>query len=361
MTAGNMAAIVRWLVRDTFRQAFASGLFWVMLVITGLFVVVCLSVSVEGGPKRFTTSSTADDVELLPTGDPEAPKARGDGGVRVVRTRLTLLFGRVDLPQARDGNDSVLFLHYVLATGVSDTLGILIALVFTAGFLANFLQPNAVTVLLAKPPPRWVLLVGKYLGVLLFVMLHATVFVTLTWAALGFRTGVWDTTYLVAIPLLLVQFAAFFGFTLLLAVFFRSTVVCVLGSIACWLACTGMNLAHNVVLGEAIARQEEAARNELPGAAATPTGPIEAPRGAAFGPAVRWFVRGGYWILPKPIDFHYVIHRGLQADRFIEAPAYYSELVRAGYFDARLSMLSSILFALFMVFAAAQQFHYTDY
>src|SRR5207249_3472584 len=39
---------IRWLVRDTFRQARASGLSWVMLGVSGVCILFCLSVSVHG-------------------------------------------------------------------------------------------------------------------------------------------------------------------------------------------------------------------------------------------------------------------------------------------------------------------------
>ena len=41
------------------------------------------------------------------------------------------------------------------------------ALVWTAGFLPDFLQPSAASVLFAKPVPRWTVLLGKYAGVVI--------------------------------------------------------------------------------------------------------------------------------------------------------------------------------------------------
>src|SRR5207248_1034875 len=114
-------------------------------------------------------------------------------------------------------------------------------------------DPSAVAVLLAKPAPRWSLLVGKYLGVLVFVLFQATVFVVGTWLALGVRTGVWGPfvgstplpVYLLCVPLLLVHFAIFFSFSTLLATLSRSTVTCVFGSLLFWLLCWGMNYARH--------------------------------------------------------------------------------------------------------------------
>ena len=142
----------------------------------------------------------------------------------------------------------------MLAAGVADTLGLLLTLIWTAGFLPGFLAPQAVAVLLAKPVPRWTLLAGKYIGVLAFVLAQAAYFVGGTWLALGLRTGVWDPTYLLSIPLLLLQFAVFFSFSLLLAVCSRSTVVCVSGSIAFWAVCWAINFGRHAVMASPAAQ-----------------------------------------------------------------------------------------------------------
>ena len=59
---------------------------------------------------------------------------------------------------------------------MADAVGLLLALLWTASFLPTFLEPAAVAVLLAKPVPRWQLLVGKFAGVLAFVAFQAARF-----------------------------------------------------------------------------------------------------------------------------------------------------------------------------------------
>src|SRR4051812_30797695 len=39
---------IRWLIRDTFRQALASGIFWLMLAVSAICAAVCLTVAVAG-------------------------------------------------------------------------------------------------------------------------------------------------------------------------------------------------------------------------------------------------------------------------------------------------------------------------
>ena len=162
-----------------------------------------------------------------------------------------------------------------LAGVLADTVGVLLALLWTAGFLPTFLEPQAVTVLLAKPAPRWSILLGKYLGVVLFVGLHAVLFVAGTWWAIGISTGVWEAAYWFAVPLLVVNFAIFYAFSAFLAVCTRSTVVAVFGTLLFWVLCWAMNMTHHHVVGFDV---------------------------QGLTPVSSFLVEAGYWILPKPLD-----------------------------------------------------------
>ena len=129
-----------------------------------------------------------------------------------------LAFGAWRLPLSRDGQDMVHFILLVLGEGVFGIIGTLLALVLTAGFVPEFLQPGNATVLLSKPTPRWVLLLGKYLGVMTLLAFYVGVFVVGTWLALGLRTGFWVNSYLWGMPLLLLQVAAVYSFSAFLGV-----------------------------------------------------------------------------------------------------------------------------------------------
>src|SRR5262249_5301558 len=153
--------------------------------------------------------------------------------------------------------------------------GTLLLLIWTAGFLPEFLQQSAASVLLAKPVPRWSLLVGKYLGVLSFVAFQVTVFIVGTWAAVGIKTGIWLPSYLMTIPILLLHFAVIYSFSALLAVWTRSTVACVFGTVVFWLICCAMNYGRHTMV----------ALDVLP-----------------YSGVVQWAVEAGYWVLPKPAD-----------------------------------------------------------
>ena len=106
-------------------------------------------------------------------------------GVETISGQMTLAFGAFRVPMGRERRDAIHFLELLLAGGIAGTLGVLMALVWTAGFVPTFLEPNSASVLLAKPAARWQLLLGKYFGVLDFRRLPGCPFRRLNVVGLG--------------------------------------------------------------------------------------------------------------------------------------------------------------------------------
>ena len=175
-------AIEKQLIRDTFQQARATGVMWIMLAVTGICTALCLSVNVTGD---VLLRDKDDPGYFLPAFSPQSDAKAQREGVETIRGRMTLAFGAVSFPLGRDRSDAVLFVELLLAWAVAGTFGVLLALVWTAGFMPTFLDPRAVSVLLAKPIARWRLLLAKYLGVVTFLGFQIVLFVVLTWFALG--------------------------------------------------------------------------------------------------------------------------------------------------------------------------------
>jgi ABC-type transport system involved in multi-copper enzyme maturation permease subunit len=337
MTLHSTLRAFAWLIRDTFRQAIETRIFWLMLGLSALAVALCLSVGVEGGAELHRPGERAD---FLPrsSGKADREKAARDG-VDFPSGSLTLAFGAFRIPLERDTRDAVHFLHLILAGGVADTAGLLLALVWTAGFLPAFLAPRSVTVLLAKPVPRAVLLVGKALGVLTFVAFQAIFFVVGTWLALGVRTGIWDVSYLWVIPILVFQFAVFFSVSAWIAAHRRRTVACLLGTLLFWLLCWGMNYGRHAVVA-------------LPDLAGNMS-PLSPWLGAA--------VEAGYWVLPKPADMSMILTQALDSGRHFAAVPAFEAVRRLHRFHPILSVASSLLAAAFILTAAARRLETIDY
>ena len=333
MTTRRTFASATQLIRDTFRQAWASGIFGMMLAVTAICVVLCLSVSVSGDealPTRMSSRSFCPrDARARQPMNPDRE------GVDTVTGQMTLAFGAVSFPVARERGDSVRFLELILSGGVAGSLGLLMALVWTAGFLPSFLEASAASVLLAKPAGRWRLLVGKYLGVLTFVGFQVVLFVVLTWLALGLRTNVWDMTYWWCIPLLLIEFAALYSFSVLLAVTTRSTVACVFGSLLFWLLAWGIN--YGCVMARGMEGPQRLSSSTL---ALTET---------------------AYWISPKPIDAGLILYNALDAHEHFEKPVVFKLLESGEAFSPSLSLLSSLAIAVVLLALSAYEFSTKDY
>jgi ABC-type transport system involved in multi-copper enzyme maturation permease subunit len=314
---------VRLLTLDTLRQAVASWVFWVLLACTGVAGLFSLSVSVSHTPLLPTGPA---DVELrLPPGEaarvgPE--KARREG-IDVVAGQVSFLFGAVRAPFAQYPDEAIRALQLVLVGGFADTLGLLVTLVWTAEFLPGFLDPRSVSVLLAKPVPRWGLLAGKAAGVLAFVTVQAALFVGVTWLALGLRTGVWDFRYLMAVPLLVLHFTVFFGGSVFLAVLTRGTVASMAGVLLFWAACWLVNYAR------------------LAGAG----GVAEA----------------AYWLLPKPIDLGLMLFDALGAEKFFSRAPELAAVRPGQGFIAEVSVLTSLAASAALFAAGVVRFERADY
>ena len=337
MTSNIALVTVDQLVRDTFRQSRAQGVFWLLLGISAVCILLCASVSIEGAVQL---AGPGENPDFLPRTEAHAhdKEILERDGVAVVGGDLTLGFGAVRVPLARDAKHAVHALQLALASGVADTLGVLLALVWTAGFLPGFLDRQSISVLLAKPAPRWALLLGKYAGVLAFVLLQGAIFVGGTWLALGARTGIWDFCYLRSAPLLLLHFGIFFSVSLLLAVCTRSTVASVFGSIAFWLLCWGMNFGRHALVAD-----------------------VAAGSGAEFGQPLLGIVEFGYWFLPKPADLGMLVRDALGARDFYGQPAAFDFVQAHGQFHPVWSVAASLAFMLLIFWAAVRQFVATDY
>ncbi len=329
MDAPTILYALRWLIYDTFWQALTSRVFWILLGLSGICIVFCLGVSVVGGVER-------EDRELFaPDGKP-----LGAGNQRI--GQASLLFGVFTYEISRDAEREIKFFLNIFGSFVGGILGVLFTLVFTAGFIPDSLQPSAASVLLAKPIPRWLFLMGKFVGVVSFVALHAVIFYGGTWLALGLTTNYWHPTYLFGILFMVFHFTTIFSFTLILAVLFRSSTAGIVGALAFWGICAAVNWGrHSVVVFD------------------------ELNPGAQMSTHTTLFSEISYWCLPKPIDFTIMLQEtlGVSADvsGTLAESNPFKPMIARNYFHPIPAMLSSFFFTAFALWTSASQLAKTDY
>jgi len=318
----------RWLIWDTIRQSIASRIFWVMLIASGLCIVFCFSVSITGALRERT-----DEIGLYGADGKLLTDPDRNPGV------MSLAFGAIRLPLYRTGASEIQFLEAILGRWVAGLGGLLLALIWTAGFLPEFLQPASATIFLAKPIPRWCLLTGKFLGVVSLVAAMASFFFFGTWLALGLRTGFWQPSYLAGIPLLVLNFAITYGFSVLLATWSRNTITCLFGSILFWLTCFGMNYGRHAAVAWSALMPDKPA---LPG-------------------SFRFLAECGYWLLPKPADLVMLLDDALGLSENFTQIKEFEFVQQHGQFFPELSILTSLLFTVAMIAIAARKLRTAEF
>ncbi len=192
------------LIKDSFREAIDRKLFWVMLGIS-LFValvMVCVGFDEKGisflfGMWRWESSELAMGSSL----------------------RTSTLAG-------------------ILAHGLADFylgwVGLVLALIATAGVFPSFMEKGTVEILLSKPMRRWRLFLGKYAGSMVFILMQSVAFIGLTFLVAGVRWNLWLWSYLWFIPLFVILFSYLYCFAVLFGILTRSALTSVLLTLVVW-------------------------------------------------------------------------------------------------------------------------------
>ena len=198
------------LIKDGFRESRDRRIFWVMLLLSG-----CVAAAM------FCMRFEPDGIDVL-------------FGMWKFEAEQFSLNGalRTDVIAA------------VIVDGIMDTalgsIGIMLSIIATAGFLPHLLEKGSIEVVVSKPIARWKLFLGRYLGGISFVLFHATVFIGLTFLVAGVRWGVWLPGYLFAIPLVTLLFSFLYCISALTAVLTRGTITAVLVTLVAWTAFAGI-------------------------------------------------------------------------------------------------------------------------
>jgi hypothetical protein len=160
--------------------------------------------------------------------------------------KATWLFGALSLGD----NVAVGRQIYSIEDGLVGTWGagiaMLVSTIITAFFIPNMLRKGSVDLLLAKPIHRSTLLVYKYIGGLLFMVLNTVVVIVGIWLVLSLRSGLWMPGFLAAIPIFTAEFAIFYAVSTLFAVLTRSPIVAILMGCLTWVILVVVGVGHRL-------------------------------------------------------------------------------------------------------------------
>lgn len=186
------------LIRDTFREALARKIFWGLF---GLSTVMILF---------FLFLLKIDIVE---------------GAMATVS-----LFGRSS-NRATDLEKLVRGVYGGIATYLY-VWGMVIAVFASAGLVPSVLEPGRIELLLSKPISRTHILLGRYAGNVLVISCNVIYLVLGVWLILGFKTGIWDSRFLISIATTIFVFAVLLSVVVLVGVLFESAALATMIAVA---------------------------------------------------------------------------------------------------------------------------------
>ncbi len=139
-----------------------------------------------------------------------------------------IFFGSVELSKGQPLGGAIFFVQDKLVNVIGASIMLLVAVILTGFFIPNMLRKGSLDLLVAKPMARWELLLYKYLGGLTFMLLVSGITVGGVWLVMALRSGNWNPTFLLTIPILTFTFAILYAVSTLVAVLTRSAIAAIL-------------------------------------------------------------------------------------------------------------------------------------
>jgi ABC-type transport system involved in multi-copper enzyme maturation permease subunit len=158
--------------------------------------------------------------------------------------KATLFFGGIPLGSSSRPGELVYKISYWGIALIGAPVIMLLSCIITAFYIPNMLRKGTIDLLLAKPIGRVSLMLYKYIGGLTFMFLTTALLIGGLWLVLGLRSGVWEPTFLLSIPLLTFEFALFYALSALAAIWTRSPVVSILLCVVMWGLLWGLGWGH---------------------------------------------------------------------------------------------------------------------
>jgi ABC-2 type transport system permease protein len=186
------------LISDTFREALARKIFWVLFGLSTLLILFFLFLL------RIDIASGA--------------------------TATITLFG-----QQTGANPNVDRLVRGVYGGIATflyTWGMFLSVFASAGLIPSVLEPGRIELLLSKPLSRSHILLGRFAGNVLVVALNTSYLVLGVWIILGLKTGIWSPVFLISIATTTFIFAVLLAVVVFIGVTLESAAAATMITVA---------------------------------------------------------------------------------------------------------------------------------
>lgn len=167
-------------------------------------------------------------------------------GVRFTYLGMDLPFDNLVVTQNELRSFSNLTIPWILDKLVL-SIGVLVAILFTANMVPEMLEPGSLNLLLSKPIRRWGLFISKYLGACVFSFLNACLLFIGIWLILGLRLEIWNIAFLMCIPIYVFVFAIYYSVSASVGLIFRSPILSVISALLFWAFCFGIGVSYDLM------------------------------------------------------------------------------------------------------------------
>lgn len=141
---------------------------------------------------------------------------------------VKFIFGSLDWAVSSPVGNTLFDVQDKLINVVGASVTLLIAVILTGFFIPNMLRKGSLDLVIAKPMARWELLLYKYIGGLIFMLMISGLSIGGVWVVMALRSGNWNPTFLLTIPLITFTFAVLYAVSTLVAVLTRSAIAAII-------------------------------------------------------------------------------------------------------------------------------------
>jgi ABC-type transport system involved in multi-copper enzyme maturation permease subunit len=210
-------SVFRAMLIDSYRELNNKKMFWIILVLSGLFVLMYASIGFgESGMSIFFGLWNIEN-EFLTSDSP------------LSRTLYRAIFS-----------------SFVVALWLA-WIAVILALISTASIFPDFIAGGSIDLVLCRPVKRVTVFFMKYVSSLLFVAVQVSIVCVGAFLCMGLRLGDWEWRLFAAIPIVLLFFSYLFSICVLVGVWTRSTLAALLLTMLAWFSFYALNQAEAIL------------------------------------------------------------------------------------------------------------------
>jgi len=100
----------------------------------------------------------------------------------------------------------------------------------TANFITSIMEKGTIDLLISKPVPRWLYIVGRFSGSMLIMLGEVAYLIIGLWLVVGASSGMWNARFLLNIFFIWITFGGIYSIVVLLSVITKSSMLALIGS-----------------------------------------------------------------------------------------------------------------------------------